>query len=394
MARRTRKKSKRQKRRKRREAIRRRRQRAIGRAVILLDSGPIRRKRTGVFRRLKRALEKARAEEERYESEDVPAYRAWLHRNFGERLSRIRELESQMEEKRSVVDAVHMEAAFRGGDHGQIYRQVMKEREAAQAREDEDASWADASDEEGQIPEWEDEGDFSGVDNDFLEYFANSIFENEFDVEFEDEAAKNAARDEFFRSWDIDGYEGKRSFEPDLKETYRRLAFRLHPDRDPSGGDERLELWHELQNAYENGDLDALLRIEAKCDIHDRTVSAHTTVSLINDIIEETREMLRAVRSFIRVAKRGPEWEFAQTGGGSGALTLEIDSTLWQREVWLLRLIEKLDEKVNRWSRRPGRRAKRKNGSPRRARGKGNPMKGTRGSKMPESGPTQLEFPF
>ena len=394
MARRTRKKSKRQKRRKRREAIRRRRQRAIGRAVIFLDSGPIRRKRTGVFRRLKRALEKARAEEERYESEDVPAYRAWLHRNFGERLSRIRELESQMEEKRSVVDAVHMEAAFRGGDHGQIYRQVMKEREAAQAREDEDASWADASDEEGQIPEWEDEGDFSGVDKDFLEYFANSIFENEFDVEFEDEAAKNAARDEFFRSWDIDGYEGKRSFEPDLKETYRRLAFRLHPDRDPSGGDERLELWHELQNAYENGDLDALLRIEAKCDIHDRTVSAHTTVSLINDIIEETREMLRAVRSFIRVAKRGPEWEFARTGGDSGALTLEIDSTLWQREVWLLRLIEKLDEKVNRWSRRPGRRTKRKNGSPRRARGKGNPMKGTRGSKMPESGPTQLEFPF
>ena len=299
-----------------------------------------------------------------------------------------------MEEKRSLVDTVYMEAAFRGGDHGQIYRQVMKEREAAQARADGDASWADASDEEGQIPEWEDEDDFSGVDKDFLEFFANSFFENEFDVEFEDEAAKNAARDEFFWSVGIDGYEGKRSFEPDLKETYRRLALRLHPDRDPSGGDERLELWHELQNAYENGDLDALLRIEAKCDIHDRTVSAPTTVSLINDIIEETREMLRAVRSFIRVAKRGPEWEFARTGGDSGALTLEIDSTLWQREVWLLRLIEKLDEKVNRWSRRPGRRTKRKNGSPRRARGKGNPMKGTRGSKMPESGPTQLEFPF
>lgn len=279
-----------------------------------------------------------------------------------------------MEEKRVLVDTVRMEAA--------------------QTREDEDAFWTGSSDDEGQIPKWEDVGDFSGADNDFLGFFASSFFENEFDVEFEDEAEKSAARKDFFRLLGIDGYGRRRSAEPKLKETFRRLTLRLHPDRVSSASRQYVELWHELQGAYGSGDLDALLRIEAKCDIHDRTVSDDTPVSLINDVIEETRETLRAVRSFIRRAKREPEWGFARTGHNSGTLALEIDSTLWQREVWLLRLIEELDETVKQWSRRPGRRAKRKNGSLRQARGKSNLRKGARGSRMSESGPTQLEFPF
>ncbi len=374
--------------------MRRERRHALGCAIILLDSEPIRRKRIGVYRRLKRALEKARAEEERFELEDVPAFTSWVHRNFGERLSKIRELEAEAKEKENLVNAIHLEVSFKGGSYYAAYQCVLKRREAGDFGEEDEPFSPEFGDEEGEIPEYGDESNFFESEADFVESFADAFFENVFSEVFEDETEEEAAREEFHRSLGLDGRRPKRINIPKLKDMYRRLALRLHPDKNPSAGEERLQLWHELQGAYADENMDALLRVEAKCDIHYDTVSDHTTISSVDDIVEETREMLRAVRAFLTEAKKEPGWGFSGGECNIDALTLSVESDLWQRESWLLRLTEELDDTLKQWSQKPRRRRKKRGRSRRSGKSGMGARQDSRAGEEAEAAPFQVEFPF
>ena len=330
-------------------------------AIILLDSGPIRRKRIGAYRRLKRRLEKARAEQERYEREDMPAFRSWFHFQFGERLSRIRDLEAEYEDKDSLVDQVREEVMWRGGPYYAAYRRVQERRERW-ANGEEDEPFDGPNPDFGMDDEFESSAESSDGDVDFesFESIARQLFEEAFGGEFSSDDDETGAPQNFGPFMGLGEKRAPQAEGARLKGLYRRLARRLHPDNGSGGDGDRSELWHELQEAYDRQDLDAMIRLEAKCDLHSGTVSDNIPVSRIDELIEESRDMLRAVRTFLRASKNEPAWGFAGSNGHRESLAQEIERDLIARESWLCGALKELNVILKRWVRVPRRKRGRK----------------------------------
>lgn len=95
-----------------------------------------------------------------------------------------------------------------------------------------------------------------------------------------------------------------------IKEVYRRIVRRLHPDGAGSTTPDRMELWHSAQAAYQNHDLETLQRIGARCDLLESDQPRATPVSSIQTGIAYYKKACAQFRSAIRKAKRLPEWGF------------------------------------------------------------------------------------
>jgi len=100
---------------------------------------------------------------------------------------------------------------------------------------------------------------------------------------------------------------------PDLKETYRRLAKRHHPDLADSEEDvaRRTELMAKINAAYAAGDLDALLRIERDAQMAPEAVKGHDVAAeLMRTIrkIHQVESRMADIDRRIVDIKRGDDW--------------------------------------------------------------------------------------
>ena len=62
-----------------------------------------------------------------------------------------------------------------------------------------------------------------------------------------------------------------------LKELYRAVVRRLHPDRQREMTVQKTEWWHQAQAAYEAGDVEQLEVILTLCEIGESGTTAHTS---------------------------------------------------------------------------------------------------------------------
>jgi hypothetical protein len=95
-----------------------------------------------------------------------------------------------------------------------------------------------------------------------------------------------------------------------IKELYRKIARRLHPDQAGSADPDQLKLWYEAQSAYEHHDIGELERIDAHCDLLTPETTKTAPVSSIQSGIAFFKKAATRLRRVIRQAKRGPEWGF------------------------------------------------------------------------------------
>jgi hypothetical protein len=336
-------------------------------ALMVVDSSRIRRKVMGNCKRARTTFEKAERELDAYESGDKPAFIRWYHAALGTRIS---EAKSLSEEVRNLH--LKMQRLVRFADLADCSRQQAAQlyEESPQEFERREREHAERlqREEERRRREFEVEREAAGRDirntfaaflesrsgwirklrqrgalrsEIFFELLAAFCDEHGFfppvvtmvldhpegmalleqygldvDFDFDDE-------DVFDPEFESDGDGFENIFDtprqatktmPDetrLKSLRRELAFALHPDQSDSDSDPvKLELWHQVQEAVENRDLDRLEGLHAHCQMLSGELSPQTQVSRLQALTDMYRRSRDALRRRIRALRKKPEWGF------------------------------------------------------------------------------------
>src|SRR5205085_7043269 len=103
------------------------------------------------------------------------------------------------------------------------------------------------------------------------------------------------------------------TIDPRVKEIYRRLVRRLHPDLRADGDATVSSLWHEVQEAYAAGDVARMELLLALSDLSNAP-GASTTLSQMRSALGELTRSVRALELSLVEARREDSWNFARTG--------------------------------------------------------------------------------
>ena len=209
--------------------------------LVLLDQTVIRKQTLGECHKTLKKIDKAKQEIEQYEKVDKPAYEKWIQENFGELITRIRMHSQEIQEKRALIEEIQEEAFFQRITFIEAFKIIKyrkahpEEFEKSKAKENEKKEnfWE-------KIPEDDDDDVFKEDLNDFFKKF--NMNEDEF---------------ESFRRGFRNGENDKdRNFDVRLKERYRLIVQKLHPDKNKKATPMEQELWFEAQEAYKKKDLE------------------------------------------------------------------------------------------------------------------------------------------
>lgn len=274
------------------------------RAVILIDGTAVRRKFTKDYEKARRDLKLSRAQLDQFIATDQPQFSRWLNSHFGALLTELRELSQQLRADEDLIYMVETEAFLSGDSYARAYREVTQARDHPEPPFDENK----ASDDDQ-----ESSGPNSGSDNPDHEKKQDR---DPFEAFFEDLFGQGEPDGP---GWEQPGHPGARrqrsddgdSKSPRLKELYRALVRRLHPDRLQEMTPQKTEWWHQAQKAYQAGDAEQLEVILTLCEIGEAGTTARTSVSLLQRITAQIKSSLRQLKQELAQARRNPAWNFS-----------------------------------------------------------------------------------
>jgi archaellum component FlaC len=270
--------------------------------LIEIDQQPFLKKAASACRRLRTELANKQEQLRKFEEEAVAEFDQWLNRTHGAELTRIRELRREIEEWEFIfaqlraLEWTHPEALE------EEFEDLLKRRENGTLPDYVPLRFRRGSDGEDHSGDGDSEEDVDDMD-DFEDF--DEAFEAEFEKFFENMGGGFGDFDAFGS-----GGRGERESGDDaivrLKATYRLLAKRLHPDLSDLPADQREKRWHELQEAYQQSDIEGMQRIEAVCDMDRTGITTKLGLARLSDLIDYHQSHLGPLRQAIREAKRHP----------------------------------------------------------------------------------------
>jgi hypothetical protein len=144
-----------------------------------------------------------------------------------------------------------------------------------------------------------------------------------------------------------------------LKELYRVLVRRLHPDMRADTDPDVSALWHEVQQAYADGNVERLEMLLAFTDMQAEGVGHQTTVGQMRAVLREIRSSLHALLRTLSGAKREMAWDFARNTNRAPLeqkLRRQMERDIAAREAQL----RELEEFIGSWSVSARRRSRRR----------------------------------
>jgi hypothetical protein len=146
-----------------------------------------------------------------------------------------------------------------------------------------------------------------------------------------------------------------------VKDLYRLLVRRLHPDSRADGNATVSTLWHEVQEAYAAGDVERMEILLALSDIESDSLGEQTTLFQMRAVLAELRRALRALQRSLSQARTHDAWNFVRKGASNALrqrVQQELESDLLTNKTRLRILVEmiagwaSLSRIFNRQSRR------------------------------------------
>jgi len=298
--------------------------------MVLIDQEPLRKKAAQDCSREVTRLEKLRADWKRFEQEDRPLFERWMAQKFGALVSELREGESSLREKERLVAEVNVIVMFGEARSQRAAYKMVLERRAAPPPE---APPRDSDDEDLD----DEDADFGGAagfhggtgDPEADRWLFDEFLEINFGVYAEDltkaEYAELLARFKKEVLGEIPN--PKKHAAPGqakapapvkpgaerLKELYRQLVRRLHPDTRKDSSPSVTALWHEVQDAYATGNVERLEMLFALSEMTGQTFNPSTTLFQMRSALRELKRSIQAVLRSLSGAKKDPAWGFAQT---------------------------------------------------------------------------------
>lgn len=269
------------------------------RAMVRVDGTGIRKKIQRDYEKARRDLDNSRRVLDQFLQRDQPQFTRWLNSHFGALLTELRELNQKLAADDAIVLLVENEVIFGGGSYARAYQRVMEPGKNPPSQNSGDAKDA-KPDPFGAGAESE----YFDDDEDLMEEFLNALH-----LKFGPGAGPR-------------GNGGPRTGEPvesaapthatkRLKELYRAVVRRLHPDSRQEMTAQKTEWWHQAQAAYEAGDAEQLEVILTLCEISENGTIAHTSASLLQRITAQLKSSLREIKRQITQRRREPAWNFS-----------------------------------------------------------------------------------
>lgn len=283
-------------------------------------------------------LERARAGWFHFERKDKPAFGRWRASEFGALLSTAREVEDEIRDAQALIHEVEMEMRRVFQDPFSAYQRVMFRRGHPNEVADKEASAARASSGAGRtISDFEKEALFQEWVKSALGTSPDKMDDEAYSSSFE------AFKSHMFRVAPEQPpppppssarLRQKREQEPEeiereneaitvdarVRELYRRLVRRLHPDLRADGSTAVSALWHEVQEAYAASDVARMEILLALSDIEANQM-ANQTVAQLHAVRAELERALRALEKSLREAEGEESWDFARLGPTSAIRT-------------------------------------------------------------------------
>jgi hypothetical protein len=135
-----------------------------------------------------------------------------------------------------------------------------------------------------------------------------------------------------------------------VKELYRLLVRKLHPDLNPDLSPEKKKLWNQVQAAYRDRSVERLQLLLALADALAGRISEATSLSGLRRAAEEIRASLGALREKVRAARAHRAWNFLALDDRT-ELKRETERELVRATHALRRRIDELDLQLLRFSR-------------------------------------------
>ncbi len=309
------------------------------RALVRVDGAGIRKKIKKDYEKALRDLENSRRRLDEFHKTDLPQFSRWLNAHFGALLTELRDLSQKIAADEILVSQVEDEALFGGTSHARAYQRVMEFRENPGLHDSRPPGSGEPAQEEKSSRKRTNSGS-SLADEDLMEDLMN----------------------EFFRAFESgqqqqgnDGHGGLRhteSAEADtkstrLKEIYRSLVRRLHPDVQREMTAQKTEWWHQAQAAYEAGDVEQLEVILTLCEIDDSGTIAHTSASLLQRITAQLKNSVRQIKRQLAELRHDPAWNFSRRADHD-ALAIQMRRSLTgdlERMAYRWQMFQKMIEK-------------------------------------------------
>jgi hypothetical protein len=336
------------------------------RQIVLLDQRPLRRTAASECSRAMARLEKTKAEWKRFQQDDQAAFGRWVASTFGALLTQIREIEEAVRAKEALVQEVEMEVMFGGARNLRAaYGKVLHRRDHPEPAADPQSApppppFQDEEAGEGgpfdDIPEFAQEWLFEDFLRVVMGMNPDRMNEREYKQMFADFKA-NVLGQECPEPQPASPPPSPASEQSRLKELYRQLVRRLHPDTKADGDTEASAIWHEVQDAYSTGNVERLEMLLAMTDLQANATGEHTSLSQLRSVLAELRRSFNALQRNLRAAKKDPAWNFCALTDHS-ALEKRVRRELESKFLWHKRLLETLDAKIARWSAPPKARRK------------------------------------
>jgi hypothetical protein len=338
--------------------------------MVLVDQNPLRRETADDCHVVRARLDKLRAIWHSFEREDKPAFGRWRAREFGPLLSELRETETKVRELETLVHEVEMEMRRGFYDPHTAFQRVKARRAnpAAAGTEPGPRSQPERG-EERKLSDFEKEALFQEWLQKYVGTKPDKLDDEAYSTRFE------AFKAHMFRSVPPEPaprVQPRPAVRPDpasqekepepspidarVKQLYRLLVRRLHPDLRADGSAAVSSLWHEVQEAYAATDIAHLEILLALSDIQANPFRDDMSVSQMRGVVEELKRALFALEDSLRQAREEDAWEFARTGA-SAELRGEVERELRAN---LSRRTDRLDllrQTIATWSSAPVARA-------------------------------------
>ncbi len=333
-------------------------------AIVLIDQEPMRRSAGAECSGAMAELEVARAAWHRFEREDKPSFARWRAREFGPLLSEARDVETEIRASETLVHEVEMEMRRGIIDPHSAYRRVLARRgdpaaaaAAAEPKRNDAGVGRPLSDFEKEtlFQEWVKRSlgtNPDKMDDDAYTATFEAFKSHMFRVKPE-EPASNVSPPEAPKNQPTEPEEEEEKEQPldaRVKELYRLLVRRLHPDLRADGNASVSALWHEVQEAYGASDVAQLEILLALSDIESERFSEQTSLSQMRALFAELQRALFALEDSLRQARGEDAWDFARAGvveGLRARVERELKSNLRARAARLA----VLRETIALWSR-------------------------------------------
>ena len=336
------------------------------RALMVIDSSKIRKKVLTDYKRSRTTFEKAEQELAEFESVHLPAYTQWFRQECGPAMEAIKTIQEETAYLDRRIEEIYEFAKLTEitpPEAAKLFHEDMKafedglERARAEAAEAEARAQAAAQEKyeryyEAFVAEVADlvaeelDADAANVKR-FLQIHGVDAFKSqvldmilagamversfvfrimedpfwarvfaEFGIDLSEMSEAGEADDEddpfwsLFRGGEMEDSTEDVQLEARVKALKRELAFALHPDQSDGHSPEKLELWHQVQEAAKEMDLDRLEVLQAHVQALNGELDPKTPVSRMQMLVRMYRESRSALRRRIRSLRKEPSWDF------------------------------------------------------------------------------------